>query len=120
REDNERLVAWLEDRAEAEGLPLSARVAEPRGRFEKIHTKGVVIDGERVILGSANWNNNSVRANREVVLVLEGSEVGAYYQRVFDADWRGSAWRLPASVVVALVVVVVAALLGARRIRFET
>jgi phosphatidylserine/phosphatidylglycerophosphate/cardiolipin synthase-like enzyme len=119
REENERIVAWLNDRAEAEGLSLTARIADPRGRFEKIHAKGLIVDGEQVVLGSLNWNNNSARRNRETVLVLEGSEVGAYYQRAFDADWRGSAWHLPVGYVVALVVVVAVALFGARKIEFE-
>jgi phosphatidylserine/phosphatidylglycerophosphate/cardiolipin synthase-like enzyme len=119
REDNERLAAWLNERADAGNLPLEARVADPRGRFGKIHAKGIVVDGERVLLGSANWNNNSVRDNREVILVLEGPEVGAYYRRAFEADWRGGAQRLPAGVAVAVLVGVAAALLGARRIRFE-
>ncbi len=120
REDNERLVAWLNDRAEAEGLPLTARVADPGGRFEKIHAKGAVVDGERVILGSLNWNNNSARANREVVLVLEGSEVGGYYLAVFDADWGGPSPDVPLGMVAVLAVVVLAAFLGARTIDFES
>lgn len=119
REENERIVAWLNDRADAEGIPLTARVADPRGRFEKIHTKGVVVDGEQVVLGSLNWNNNSARRNRETALVLEGSEVGAYYRRAFDADWRGSAWNLPVGYVAALIAVVAVALFGARTVEFE-
>ncbi|MEF8782277.1 MAG: phospholipase D-like domain-containing protein [Haloarculaceae archaeon] len=119
RGENERIAAWLNDRADAEGLPLTARIADPRGRFEKIHAKGIVVDGEQVLLGSLNWNNNSARRNRETVLVLDGAEVGAYYQRVFDADWRGGGWRLPVGFVAALVVVAAVALLGAREIRFE-
>jgi len=119
REDNERLAAWLNDRADAEGLPLEARVADPRGRFEKIHAKGAVVDGERVILGSLNWNNNSVRENREVVLVLEGQEVGVYYRRVFEADWDSGGRRLPAGLAVALIVVGSVAMLVASRIEFE-
>ncbi len=119
REDNERLAAWLNERADTEQLPLDARVADPGNRFEKIHAKGVVVDGERAILGSANWNNNSIRHNREVVLVLDGPEVATYYRRAFEADWRTSGRRLPAGVVVALVAVFAVAVLGARRIRFE-
>ena len=120
REDNERLVAWLNDRSDAEGLPLTARVAEPGGRFEKIHAKGAVVDGERVVLGSLNWNNNSARKNREVVLVLEGPEVGAYYLGAFEADWRGPASDLPLGLVAVLAVVVLAAFLVARTIDFES
>jgi phosphatidylserine/phosphatidylglycerophosphate/cardiolipin synthase-like enzyme len=117
REDNERLVAWLNERAARENLPLSARVADPRRRFAKIHAKGLVVDGERALLGSLNWNNNSARHNREVVVVLDGEAAG-YYRRVFDADWRASAVRVPAGVVATLLVVVVVAALAARRIRF--
>jgi len=120
REENERLVAWLNDRADDEGLPLTARVAEPRGRFEKIHAKGAVVDGERVLLGSLNWNNNSVQANREVALVLEGPEVGAYYQGVFDADWGGTSPDVPLGMVAVLAAVVLAAFLVARTIEFES
>jgi Phosphatidylserine/phosphatidylglycerophosphate/cardiolipin synthases and related enzymes len=120
REDNERLVAWLNDRADVEGLPLSARVADPGDRFEKIHAKGAVVDGERVIMGSLNWNNNSARANREVVLVLEGSEVGAYYLEVFDADWDGPSPDVPLGMVAVLILVVLAAFLAARAIDFES
>lgn len=119
-EDNRELVAWLEDVAAQEDLPLSARVADPNGRFEKIHAKGVVVDDERVLLGSLNWNNNSARANREVVLLLEGEAVGEYFTAVFDADWQGGRWRLPAGLVVAVAVCWLAVALLARRIRFET
>ena len=120
REENRERVRWLNALAEREGLDLEARVAEPRSRFEKIHAKGVVIDERRVILGSVNWNNNSLRENREVALVLVGDEVGAYYARLFRADWRGGAWRLPAGVAVALALATLAAVWhGRRRIEFE-
>jgi phosphatidylserine/phosphatidylglycerophosphate/cardiolipin synthase-like enzyme len=118
-EDNRALVAWLNDRAEAEDLPLEAAVADPRGRYEKIHTKGMVVDGDTVVLGSLNWNNNSARQNREVVLVLEGETVGAYYQRVFAADWNGGARRLPVGVVAALGAVTLGAARRGWQIRFE-
>ncbi|NHN49537.1 phospholipase [Halostella sp. JP-L12] len=120
REENRERVRWLNALAEREGLDLEARVAEPRSRFEKIHAKGVVIDERRVILGSVNWNNNSLRENREVALVLVGDEVGAYYARLFRADWRGGAWRVPGGVAAVLGLVVLAATwYGRRKIEFE-
>jgi phosphatidylserine/phosphatidylglycerophosphate/cardiolipin synthase-like enzyme len=118
REENDRLAAWLNDRAAAENLPLSARIADPRGRFGKIHAKGAVIDGDRAIVGSLNWNNNSARHNREVAVLLDG-EVAGYYRRVFEADWRASALRVPAGLVAAVLAVAAVTLLAARRIRFE-
>jgi phosphatidylserine/phosphatidylglycerophosphate/cardiolipin synthase-like enzyme len=115
-EENERLVEWLNDLAAAEDLPLSAKLSRPGGRFEKVHTKGVVVDGETAVVGSLNWNNNSARENREVALVLEGEEAGGYYRRTFDADWRGGgSTRLPVGVVAGAAAAVLVALLVARR-----
>jgi phosphatidylserine/phosphatidylglycerophosphate/cardiolipin synthase-like enzyme len=120
REENRERVRWLNDLAEREGLDLEARVVDPRSRFEKVHAKGVVIDERRVILGSVNWNNNSLRENREVALVLVGDEVGAFYARLFRADWRGGAWRLPGGVAAVLALATLGAVwYGRRRIEFE-
>jgi phosphatidylserine/phosphatidylglycerophosphate/cardiolipin synthase-like enzyme len=80
----------------------------------------MVIDGDTVVLGSLNWNNNSARQNREVVLVLESEEAGAYYQRVFVADWHGGTRRIPVGMVVALVLVTLGAAARGVRIRFQT
>jgi phosphatidylserine/phosphatidylglycerophosphate/cardiolipin synthase-like enzyme len=90
-EGNRELVSWLNDRAEAEDLSLEARMAEPRGRYEKIHAKGVVVDREAAVVGSLNWNHHSARQNREVAVVLRGEEVGEFYAGVFDSDWQASA-----------------------------
>lgn len=120
REDNRALVEWLNERAAAEGLPLTAKLAEPRSRFEKIHAKGAIVDGNRTVVGSLNWNNHSARENREVTLVLEGNAVGTYYERVFRADWRGGAWRVSVGLLVTVVFLVYGAgKIAVRRVRFE-
>jgi phosphatidylserine/phosphatidylglycerophosphate/cardiolipin synthase-like enzyme len=117
REENRRLVDWLNDRADSESLPVTARLAEPAGRFEKIHAKGVVVDGDQVVLGSLNWNNNSARDNREVAVVLAGEEVGSYFQRVFDADWPGGGFP-PLGYLLAIGVAAAGVLVVIRRLRF--
>ncbi|WP_245902904.1 phospholipase D-like domain-containing protein [Salinigranum rubrum] len=88
REENEATVEWLNRRAEREDLPLTAKLAAPGERFEKIHAKGVVAD-DTVLVGSLNWNSHSSRENREVVVALEGEAVSNYYREVFAADWKG-------------------------------
>ncbi|SFS71908.1 phospholipase D-like domain-containing protein [Halostagnicola kamekurae] len=108
-EENARVKSVLEETAAAEDLPLEVALVEPKNRFEKIHAKGVVIDGETTVVGSINWNDNSLRNNREVVLAIHGEEPAAYYEGVFDADWNGGTWSLP----VGLAAVVALALLGA-------
>ncbi|GAA0453877.1 phospholipase D-like domain-containing protein [Halococcus dombrowskii] len=127
-EDNSALAEWLNGRAAARNLSLEAKVAESGSRFEKIHAKGVIIDGEEVVVGSMNWNNNSARENREIALVLDGEAAGDYYGKVFEADWTGGEQRsldtgtetpLPVGVIAAVVGVAVLAAVVARRIEFE-
>jgi phosphatidylserine/phosphatidylglycerophosphate/cardiolipin synthase-like enzyme len=120
-EDNRKLVEWLGERAETDDLPLEARMAEPSGRYEKIHAKGVVVDGEVAVVGSLNWNNHSARENREVAVILRGEEVGGFYAEVFDGDWEasaggpGAANRLPIGLLGAVAIGAVVAILYAKR-----
>lgn len=96
REENRRVAERLNRLSRREGLPLTARLAEPRSRYDLLHVKGVVVDGERTLVGSVNWNDVSVRRNREVALVIESERVAARFERAFRADWRGGAWRVHA------------------------
>jgi phosphatidylserine/phosphatidylglycerophosphate/cardiolipin synthase-like enzyme len=98
RTENQLLARCLNGYADRAGLPLTVRLVDPRSRFGKVHAKVAVADGERVLLGSLNWNDYALERNREVVVVAAGEDLAAYYQRVFVADWRGGAWRLPWSV----------------------
>ncbi|PSP55216.1 phospholipase, partial [Halobacteriales archaeon QS_1_67_19] len=126
REDNRALVERLNGLADREDLPLTARTADPDGRYEKLHSKGVVVDRKAAVVGSLNWNDNSARDNREVAVVLRGSEVAGFYADAFDRDWDASADRaatdrLPVGVLAAVAVGALAAILVAKReIRFET
>ena len=121
-EENRRFVRRLEELASRDGLPIEVRVADPGGAFEKIHAKGMIVDGERTVVGSLNWNNNSLRANREVALLIESEELAAYFGDVFDADWNGGADRreVPAGVALAALFAGTVAVLAASRLRFES
>ncbi|WP_255169969.1 phospholipase D-like domain-containing protein [Natrononativus amylolyticus] len=119
-DDNEALADDLETAAANDDLPLEVALVDSGDRFEKIHAKGLVVDGETAVVGSANWNNNSLQNNREVLLVLHGEEAAAYYAAVFEDDWSGETWLVP----VELLGIVAVALLGVgyagrKRIRFE-
>jgi cardiolipin synthase len=122
-EENRQLAAWLTDQAAAADLPLSARLADPGGAFEKIHAKGVVVDGEHALVGSINWNENAVRNNREVAVLLDGAEAAGYFESVFEADWQGGGndggRTIPLGVALAVLAVAVGAILGAKHIRFS-
>jgi phosphatidylserine/phosphatidylglycerophosphate/cardiolipin synthase-like enzyme len=88
--ESNRAVVDRTDRLRADGLPIRARIADPAGRFGKIHAKGAVIDGEVAIVGSLNWNTHAAAENREVVVALSGEEPASYYTGVFESDWRAA------------------------------
>nr|WP_272931397.1 phospholipase D-like domain-containing protein [Halobacterium noricense] len=118
RDANRNTTERLNRVAAAEGLNLDARLVEPRSRFEKVHVKGAVVDGERALVGSLNWNEHAATENREVVVVVDDDSVARYFQRAFRADWRGGAWRLPVSLAVVVAIVVAAAAGCVRRVEF--
>jgi cardiolipin synthase A/B len=55
-----------------------------------IHNKGMLVDGNKVLISSINWDENSVEHNREAAVVLEGTDVYAYYENLFNNDWQDS------------------------------
>lgn len=91
----------LRDVARRGDLPLEARILEGDA-FLKVHSKGLVVDGERVLVGSMNWGPAGFLRNREMGLVVEDPHVAGVYQRSFDALWWGGAedaWSVDASAV---------------------
>jgi phosphatidylserine/phosphatidylglycerophosphate/cardiolipin synthase-like enzyme len=121
--DNDEMVAVINNIATAEGLPLEARCADiGPGKVEKIHNKGAIIDGRKVLVSSINWNANSPANNREAALIVEDPGVGAYFSSVFESDWnRAGQERMPVhgpdTLKLATAVLVVAALIALFRFR---
>ena len=118
RGDNREIATYLNKLADDDDLPLEAKIVAPRSRFGKIHAKGIVID-DTTILGSINWTNGSIRANREVALLIEDPAVARYYERVLRADWRGGVWSVSAGVLAILVLTLGGAALVGAKMRFD-
>lgn len=118
-DENRALADRLESTADREDLPLEVRLADDDRRFEKVHAKGLVIDEETVVVGSVNWNDHSLRENREVAIVLRGESVAEYYVTVFEADWEGGGgWTLPLELLLAILFgLALAALAGRKYVR---
>jgi hypothetical protein len=55
------------------------------------HTKGIVIDSNRVLLGSHNWTNQGVLVNRDASLILYDAEAAKYFEDIFEYDWKNLA-----------------------------
>ncbi len=93
KDDNDELCKILNDIARYEDLNLEARLARLNG-ISKIHNKGVIVDSRKVLISSINWNKHSPTYNREVGVIIESPEVGAYYSKVFLKDWERSGTSL--------------------------
>ncbi len=86
---NGPVVEAINARADAEGLPLEARLLEPGGPIERVHNKGAVVDGRAVLVTSMNWAQGSATGNREIGIILEDPATASRFEGVFDADWDG-------------------------------
>ncbi len=87
--DNDEMAARINAVAAAEGLPMEARLARlGPGYPEKVHNKGVIVDGDAVLISSVNWNENSPSFNREAGIIIENPDTGTYFSEVFTADWE--------------------------------
>lgn len=84
---NTRTRQYLADLAARERLPLEARLLDPATTGMGVHDKGLIADGERVLISSINWSMNSPLYNREMGIMLDGSEAADYFTKVFDRDW---------------------------------
>ncbi|MCQ8893397.1 MAG: phospholipase D-like domain-containing protein [Methanolinea sp.] len=89
--DNDEMVAFINAIAAGEKIPLEARCARiGAGQIEKVHTKGVIVDRKKTLIGSINWNRNSPTFNREAAVIVDHPGVGAYFTTVFDNDWTAA------------------------------
>lgn len=76
-------VAWY---FKSKGVDIAERLR----RIENHHTKGMIVDGKRVLLGSHNWSKPGVTLNRDASLLFDDEELAAYYARAFRIDWARS------------------------------
>jgi phosphatidylserine/phosphatidylglycerophosphate/cardiolipin synthase-like enzyme len=52
------------------------------------HTKGMIADGQRVLIGSHNWSGGGVTLNRDASLLFDDPEIAKYYRDAFQIDWE--------------------------------
>ncbi len=86
--DNDEAIAWMNEVASRENLELEAKLADLDSLgLAKIHNKGLIVDGEKVLITSLNWNANSIY-NREAGIILEHEGIASFYKHVFLHDWN--------------------------------
>lgn len=87
--DNRATAAMLEDWAARTGASLAVRLAR-----ERVHNKGLVLDGATALVGSLNFGEAAMTWNREAALLVEGPAAG-FYGHAFEEDWAASAAAEP-------------------------
>ena len=55
--------------------------------FVHCHNKLIVVDEQKVLLGSQNWSSTGLLSNREASLLVEQGGIARYFGQIFDADW---------------------------------
>src|SRR5229473_1149763 len=51
------------------------------------HNKGIIVDGEVVVIGSHNWSGDGTVYNRDASLILFSRDAAQYFQKIFLYDW---------------------------------
>jgi PLD-like domain/Trypsin-like peptidase domain len=57
----------------------------------RCHTKGIIVDSARVLIGSHNWTNQGTLVNRDASLIFEDKEIAKYFEEIFWFDWKNLA-----------------------------
>jgi hypothetical protein len=73
-------AAWY---FKSQGVDIENRVRV----IENHHTKGMIVDGRRVLIGSHNWSQPGVTLNRDASLIFNDADVAKYYSEAFEIDW---------------------------------
>jgi phosphatidylserine/phosphatidylglycerophosphate/cardiolipin synthase-like enzyme len=83
-------IRALVPRAYADAAPAQRLIdAGVPVRVENVHSKWLVVDGRRVVTGSANWSQNAW-ANNENSLWVDSATVAAAYVARFEQVWAGA------------------------------
>lgn len=103
---NSETVSYVNKIAEVEKLDVEARLKRDDPYLSKMHTKGMVVDGDKTLITSINWNEDSPVKNREVGVIVTNREVGEYYTEVFFYDWDAPKEERPVFIGLVMVIII--------------
>jgi hypothetical protein len=53
----------------------------------RVHNKGIIVDGKRVLVSSQNWSSDGVLSNRDAGVIIENGQIAEFFQEIFMDDW---------------------------------
>ena len=69
------------------GWDTAAIIMSSGDNITKLHNKGMIIDGQSVLISSINWGANSIMRNREMGLMIDSPAVADVYRQSWLEDW---------------------------------
>ncbi|GAC1335299.1 MAG: hypothetical protein NVSMB17_18020 [Candidatus Dormibacteria bacterium] len=81
----------LNQAAVARLRPAGVQCRFYRSSGEKLHAKTAVLDGDLLVLGSANWTASGFRHNHELDAVLRNRALAAAVEARMERDWAAAA-----------------------------
>lgn len=94
KQQDESYNTMFED-LQAVGVPVTL-VENSKAADATLHDKFVVIDGERVVTGSANLSYTALHVSDESLFVVKNAGLGARYEAEFDELLAGGSEKSPA------------------------
>ena len=88
-----RLFIAADARAALEGLKDRGFDMDSIQVQTNCHTKGIIVDRRKVLLGSQNWSNDGVSVNRDASLIFDDEPLAKYFADIFEHDWTNLAQR---------------------------
>lgn len=58
-----------------------------------LHTKGIIVDGTKVMIGSQNISASGVSVNRDASLLFHHEGIAQYFRKIFEHDWKNLGFR---------------------------
>jgi hypothetical protein len=54
---------------------------------KNVHNKGIVVDGQVVLVSSQNWSTDGTLYNRDAGVIIHNARAAEYFQTIFLHDW---------------------------------
>jgi len=58
------------------------------GKEQTTHTKLIIIDSKKIIIGSTNWRYYSIEENHEANVLIESPDIAEQYEEYFENIWN--------------------------------
>ncbi|HEX3749001.1 MAG TPA: phospholipase D-like domain-containing protein [Streptosporangiaceae bacterium] len=52
-----------------------------------VHNKGIIADGQRVLVSSQNWSTDGTLYHRDAGVIIDHPGAAQYFQQIFQHDW---------------------------------